>query len=86
MKSLNILFITLDGGGNLPPVFGLANLLADRGHKVRVLSEPIERKIYLMTGMQRASNHRPWIMSSLVRLKKLPMKPSEPLKRNQRMY
>ena len=40
MKSLNILFITLDGGGNLPPVFGLANLLAARGHRIRILSEP----------------------------------------------
>lgn len=37
---MNILFVTIDGGGNLPPVFGIAKELSDRGHKVSVLSEP----------------------------------------------
>ena len=50
MKSLNFLFITLDGGGNLPPVFGLAKSLADRGHKVRMLSEPSMEEAILKQG------------------------------------
>ncbi|CAN5759618.1 glycosyltransferase [soil metagenome] len=39
----NYLFITFDGGGNVPPVLGLARRLADRGHGVRVLTEPCLR-------------------------------------------
>jgi MGT family glycosyltransferase len=38
MKSY--LFVTIDGGGNVPPVFGLAMRLLDKGHKVFVLTEP----------------------------------------------
>ena len=38
------LFVTWEGGGNLPPVLGLAQRLIARGHKVRVLSEPCLRK------------------------------------------
>jgi UDP:flavonoid glycosyltransferase YjiC (YdhE family) len=34
------LFVTWEGGGNVPPVLGLAGRLAARGHRVRVLSEP----------------------------------------------
>lgn len=34
------LFVTIDGGGNIPPVLGLARRLAQRGHRVRVLTEP----------------------------------------------
>ena len=37
------LFVTWEGGGNLPPVLGLAQRLIARGHKVRVLSEPCLR-------------------------------------------
>lgn len=37
------LFITWEGGGNLPPVFGLAQRLLARGHRVRILSEPCLR-------------------------------------------
>ena len=37
---LRFLFVTLDGGGNLPPMFGLARRLQDRGHQVRFLTEP----------------------------------------------
>lgn len=39
-KELNFLFVTIDGGGNIPPVLGLARRLAERGHKVSVLTEP----------------------------------------------
>jgi UDP:flavonoid glycosyltransferase YjiC (YdhE family) len=37
------LFVTFEGGGNVPPVLGLARRLAARGHDVRVLSEPCLR-------------------------------------------
>jgi MGT family glycosyltransferase len=52
MKSLNYLFITIDGGGNLPPVFGIANLLADRGHKIRILSEPSMEEAIIKQGFK----------------------------------
>lgn len=34
------LFVTFEGGGNVPPVLGLARRLVERGHRVRVLTEP----------------------------------------------
>lgn len=34
------LFVTWEGGGNVAPVLGLARRLVERGHQVRVLSEP----------------------------------------------
>lgn len=37
------LFVTLEGGGNVPPVLGVARRLAERGHDVRVLTEPCLR-------------------------------------------
>lgn len=37
------LFVTWEGGGNVPPVLGLARRLAARGHAVRVLAEPCLR-------------------------------------------
>ena len=52
MKSLNFLFITIDGGGNLPPMFGLANILADQGHKIRILSEPSMEKAITSQGFK----------------------------------
>lgn len=40
----HILFVTIDGGGNIQPVLGLAKRLAARGHQVTVLSEPCMRQ------------------------------------------
>jgi MGT family glycosyltransferase len=37
------LFVTFEGGGNVPPVLGVARRLAERGHDVRVLTEPCLR-------------------------------------------
>ncbi len=37
------LFVTFEGGGNVPPVLGVARRLAARGHAVRVLAEPCLR-------------------------------------------
>jgi UDP:flavonoid glycosyltransferase YjiC (YdhE family) len=34
------LFVTWEGGGNVPPVLGVARRLAQRGHAVRILTEP----------------------------------------------
>lgn len=39
-RQKNFLFVTIEGGGNIPPVLGLARRLAERGHRVRVLAEP----------------------------------------------
>jgi MGT family glycosyltransferase len=36
----NILLVTIEGGGNIPPMLGLARRLADRGHQVHILTEP----------------------------------------------
>jgi len=33
----NFLFLTWDGGGNVPPAVGIASELRDRGHAVRFL-------------------------------------------------
>src|SRR5687767_15113730 len=38
------LFVTFEGGGNVPPVLGVARRLAARGHDVRVLTEPCLRE------------------------------------------
>ncbi len=34
------LFVLWEGGGNVPPQLGLARRLAERGHRVRVISDP----------------------------------------------
>ena len=36
----HFLFVTWEGGGNVPPVLGLAKALVGRGHTVTVLAEP----------------------------------------------
>ena len=38
--SKRFLFALVEGGGNAPPVLGLAQRLAARGHQVRVLGNP----------------------------------------------
>lgn len=37
------LFVTMEGGGNLPPIAGAARRLLARGHDVRILGEPCMR-------------------------------------------
>jgi len=34
------LFVLFEGGGNVPPMLGLARRLVERGHQVRVIGEP----------------------------------------------
>ncbi|RYC07157.1 glycosyltransferase [Nocardioides zhouii] len=38
----NIVFVTWDGGGNVPPALGIAAELQQRGHRVRVLGHPVQ--------------------------------------------
>jgi UDP:flavonoid glycosyltransferase YjiC (YdhE family) len=39
----NLLFVTWDGGGNVPPALGIAAELQLRGHRVRVMGHPVQR-------------------------------------------
>jgi MGT family glycosyltransferase len=43
MNPRSYLFVTFEGGGNVPPVLGVVRRLARRGHAVRVLTEPCLR-------------------------------------------
>ena len=38
------LFVVWEGGGNLPPILGLAHRLVERGHSVRVISDPCNKQ------------------------------------------
>ncbi len=51
-KQLNYLFVTWEGGGNTPPVFELARRLADRGHHVRILTEPCQQELAESYGLE----------------------------------
>jgi MGT family glycosyltransferase len=44
------LFVTFEGGGNVPPVLGVARRLTARGHDVRVLTEPCLRETVAAAG------------------------------------
>jgi UDP:flavonoid glycosyltransferase YjiC (YdhE family) len=46
----SFLFVTFEGGGNVPPVLGLARRMAARGHRVRVLAEPCLRGVVEAAG------------------------------------
>ena len=39
----NILFVTWDGGGNVPPALGIAAELDQRGHRIRVMGHPVQQ-------------------------------------------
>lgn len=49
-KQANILFVTIDGGGNLPPVLGLARDMAVKGYQISVLSEPCMEEVIRALG------------------------------------
>ena len=40
----NVLFVTWDGGGNVPPALGIAAELKRRGNAVRFLGHPSQRQ------------------------------------------
>jgi UDP:flavonoid glycosyltransferase YjiC (YdhE family) len=58
----NILFVTWDGGGNLPPALGIAAELRDRGEQVRFLGHEQQREAIESTGLRFESyqHARPW--------------------------
>jgi len=44
-KGANVIIVTIDGGGNLPPVLGLAKDMYENGYAVSVLTEPCLEEI-----------------------------------------
>lgn len=47
---MNVLLVTIEGGGNMPPVLSLIRQLVDRGHRVTVLAEPCLKELILKAG------------------------------------
>ncbi|MDX6414819.1 MAG: hypothetical protein QOH23_2229 [Gaiellaceae bacterium] len=48
---MNVLFVTWDGGGNVPPALGIAAELQQRGHRVRVMGHPVQHAQVTGTGL-----------------------------------
>ncbi len=46
-----ILFVTWDGGGNVPPALGIAAELRRRGHDVRVMGHPTQQSVVGASGL-----------------------------------
>ena len=57
-----ILIVTWDGGGNVPPMLGIAGELQRRGHEVRVLGHAQQREVVVSAGLKFLGYHhaRPW--------------------------
>ena len=57
-----ILAVTWDGGGNVPPMLGIASELQRRGHQVRVLGHTQQRDAVASTGLKFVEyrHARPW--------------------------
>ena len=49
-----ILFVTWDGGGNVPPALGIADALTARGHTVRFVGHPGQRPALEAAGVEAA--------------------------------
>ena len=47
-----ILFVTWDGGGNVPPAVGIAEELKTRGHRVRFLGHPRQAPAFAERGLE----------------------------------
>jgi MGT family glycosyltransferase len=56
IKSLNFLFTTWEGGGNVTPALEAVRKLAARGHRVRVMSDECNRPESVAAG----ADFRPW--------------------------
>ena len=52
-----LLFTLWDGGGNVPPILGLAGDLVNRGHEVSVIADPSLGESVTRAGAQ----HLPWV-------------------------
>jgi UDP:flavonoid glycosyltransferase YjiC (YdhE family) len=57
-----ILAVTWDGGGNVPPMLGVADELQRRGHEIRVLGHPQQREGVASAGLKFVGyrHARPW--------------------------
>ena len=57
-----ILVATWDGGGNVPPMLGIASELQRRGHLLRVLGHHQQREVVVTAGLLFVSyrHARPW--------------------------
>lgn len=47
----SVLFVTWDGGGNVPPMLAVASEMQRRGHAVRVLGHPSQRAAVVSAGL-----------------------------------
>lgn len=52
------LFVLWEGGGNVPPIMGLARRLVNRGHSVRIISDPANEREAQRAGLQFTSYTR----------------------------
>jgi UDP:flavonoid glycosyltransferase YjiC (YdhE family) len=48
----DVVFATLDAGGNVPPLLGIAEEVARRGHRVRVLGHEQQRATFEQAGLE----------------------------------
>lgn len=48
----SVLFVTWDGGGNVPPVIAIAREIAERGEPVRILGHPRQRSAVESAGLR----------------------------------
>jgi UDP:flavonoid glycosyltransferase YjiC (YdhE family) len=53
----DVLFITWDGGGNVPPALGIAAALQDRDHAVRVMGHPAQDRQVKAAGLDFTAFH-----------------------------
>ncbi len=60
-----ILFVTWDGGGNVPPALGIAAELAARGHTIRFVGHPSQRSSLEAAGVEVAPTRRAAEFSAL---------------------
>ena len=58
----HVLFVTWDGGGNVPPALGIAGELRDRGHRVSFLGHAQQRAVIDAAGFGFTpyTHARPW--------------------------
>jgi UDP:flavonoid glycosyltransferase YjiC (YdhE family) len=60
-----ILFVTWDGGGNVPPALGIARELTARGHTVRFVGHPGQRPVLEAAGVEVAPSRHARPFSAL---------------------
>ena len=54
----NLLMTTWDGGGTTPPLLSVARVLVARGHRLRVLADPVLRADVEATGAELRTEFR----------------------------